>query len=366
MLSVTLDATPLLGALTGIGRYTEQLLLALQRQQRLDLRATAFTLRGAGALAETVPAGVDTRCRPVPARLLRVCWRRAEYPTAGVLGGRSDVFHATNFVLPPPGRAAGVVTIHDLTFLRFPGTLDAAGRQLIELVPRSLRRAAMVLTPTMAIADELADAYPLPADRIRVTPHGVAQEWFDAEPPSAQQRAAWGLPERYLLFVGTREPRKDLRTLLAAHAIACDEDASTPPLVLVGPPGWGSEPEPTSDVRLLGYQDQRRLPQIVAGASALVVPSLYEGFGIPAVEALATGVRTIVSDDPALVEVTGGHAESFAVGDQQALAALLSAPQEQPASGTDQRQRRREHARQFTWERCAELTTDAYQAAAAG
>lgn len=361
MLSVRLDGTPLLGQLTGVGRYTEHLLQQLAVRADLEVRVTAFTLRGAGNLPAAVPAGVRTRSLPVPARVLRRAWGRYEHPRVTLLAGASDVFHGTNFVLPPPGRAAGVVTIHDLAYLRHADTVDAAGRELVNLVPRSLRRAAVVLTPTRAMADALADAYPIDVDRIVVTPLGVTQPWFDAAPATAEQLRQWGLPARYLLFVGTREPRKDLPTLLAAHAAAQSTDPGTAPLVLVGPAGWGEVAPPASDVRLAGYQDQRRLPAIVAAAEALVMPSLYEGFGLPALEALGTGTRTIVSDAAALLEVTGGHADVFGVRDVDALANLLTPRTDEAAE--ESATVRRQWARKWTWRACAEATLSGYRRA---
>jgi len=360
MLSARLDGTPLLGGRTGIGRYTEHLLRELVARGDVSVGVTAFTLRGAGGLPAAVPPGVTTRSVPVPARLLRRAWARSEQPPVWLLAGRSDVFHGTNFVLPPTGRAAGVVTIHDLTYLVHPETVDATSRELLDLVPRSLRRARVVATPTRAMAEAISDAYRIPPAKIVVTPLGVSGNWFDAAPASRAELRGWGLPERFLLFVGAREPRKDLATLLAAHAVAQARDPGTAPLLLVGPAGWGAgDARPRSDVRLAGYQDQRRLPAIVAAAEALVLPSLYEGFGLPALEAMAAGTRTIVSDAAALLEVTGGHADVFAVRDVEALADLLT-PRADDPSASD---RRREWASGWSWQACAEATMTAYRTA---
>lgn len=364
-LSVRLDATPLLGHRTGIGRYTEQLLAglaALAPQERLTVGATAFTLRGAGRLAAAVPPGVATHSVPVPARLLRTAWTYTDLPPVSLLAGRSAVFHGTNFVLPPTGGAAGVVTVHDLAYLVLPDTVDATSRALRELVPISLRRAAMVLVPSLATAAAVQDAYRIADDKIAVTPLGVDRRWLTSAPAGPAELRAWGLPERFLLFVGTREPRKDLRTLLAAHAAAERADPDTPPLVLIGPDGWGDEPRPASSVLLAGYQPQTRLPAIVAAATALVLPSRYEGFGIPALEALAAGTRTIVSDLPVLAEVTGGHADTFDVGDVDALAELLiTTTQEAPQPVRDAR---RDWAARWQWESTARSTLAAYRRAA--
>ena len=133
---VGLDATPLLGRRTGIGRYVGGLLPELVRPAPdagvppVDVVATAFSLRGRGELAALLPDGVRDRSRPAPARLLQGIWSRTEWPTVTSLIGRVDVFHGTNFVLPPPGRARGVVTVHDLAFLHSPGTVSATSQRL--------------------------------------------------------------------------------------------------------------------------------------------------------------------------------------------------------------------------------------------
>ena len=338
---VAVDGTPLLGRRTGIGRYTEHLLDALVERDDVEVAATAFTLRGAGGLRAAVPSGVGIRSLPVPARLLRSAWSRLEFPPVGLLSGRCDVFHGTNFVLPPTGRAGGVVTIHDLAYLTMPDVVDRTNQALRELVPRSIRRAAAICTPTQAIADQIVDTYGLSLPDIVVTPLGVDPEWLDVQPPDDEQRRRLRLPESYFLFVGTREPRKDLGTLLAAYAaVRADRGSaagSLPSLLLVGPDGWGPGQQPSPGVEIHGYATGADLRQIVAGARALVMPSRDEGFGLPALEGLAAGTAVIVSDVPAMVEVTGGRAAVFPIGDVSALAAALDRHADAPplqASGT--------------------------------
>src|SRR5664280_647648 len=135
MVHVALDGTPLLGQRTGIGRYTEHLLAALAERADLTVSATAFTLRGAGRLGALVPPGVATRSFPMSARVLRSVWTRAEFPSVALFSGRCDVFHGTNFVLPPTGRAGGVVTIHDLAYLTMPDVVDDTSLRLRDRYP---------------------------------------------------------------------------------------------------------------------------------------------------------------------------------------------------------------------------------------
>jgi glycosyltransferase involved in cell wall biosynthesis len=367
---VGLDATPLLGPRTGVGQYVARLVEALAAAGELaELRLVPFTWRGAAGLdaAATAAGGtpVVARHRRVPARPLREAWARLGWPPVEWLAGRIELFHATNFVAPPARRAASVVTVHDLTYLRYPEMVSAASARYRELVPAGLARGALVCTPTAAVAAEVSDTYRLPADRVVVTPLGVGERWLRAEPPDAAWLAERRLPERYLLFVGSREPRKNLATLLAAYRELL-AGSQPPPLVLVGPPGWGEEPDfaglPAGSVLTPGYLDDEELPRVVAGAAALAFPSWYEGFGLPALEALACGAPVVASDVPALREVLGEQAELVDPGDAGALASALAKAVEGGA-GEAARQARRAHAATFTWERCARATLEAYRRA---
>jgi glycosyltransferase involved in cell wall biosynthesis len=365
---VGLDATPLLGQLTGIGTYTRRLIDGLLRLdpavgQRPELVATAFTLRGRGALPPVLPAGARAHSRPVPARALRAAWARTEFPLVEWLTGPVDVFHGTNFVLPPSRRARGVVTVHDLSFLRYPETVSSSSLRYRELVPRSIRRAAMVCTLTQAMAEEIAAEYRVGTDRITVTAPGVDESWFTAQPLDELSRRRLGLPERYLLAVGTLEPRKNLRRLIQAYRLLVRDQPGVPPLVLVGAQGWGPALEldslPAGSVITTGYLADQTLRQVVAGASCLAYPSLYEGFGLPPVEALACGVPVVAADLPVTREVLGAVAHLVPATDVQALAEALRA-ELNPEPDDAQAAARRAQARLWTWRGCAEATWRAY------
>jgi glycosyltransferase involved in cell wall biosynthesis len=358
---VGLDATPLLGPRTGVGQYVARLVEALAASGEVgELRLVPFTWRGAGDL--TAAAGrVRVLRRRVPARVLREAWARVGWPPVEWFAGRVEVFHGTNFVAPPARRAGLVVTIHDLSYLRYPEMVTPASARYRALVPAGLGRGAIVCAPTAAVAAEVLDAYRLPADRVVVTPLGVSPTWPEAEPPDAGWLAARGLPPRYLLFVGSREPRKNLVTLLAAYRELL-AGGSPPPLVLVGPPGWGAEPDlaglPAGSVHTPGYLADAELARVVAGAAALAYPSWYEGFGLPALEALACGTPVVAGDVPALREVLGDQAELVDPRDAGALATALAKAVED--GGDQARRARRAHAAAFTWQRTAQATLAAY------
>jgi glycosyltransferase involved in cell wall biosynthesis len=384
---VGLDATPLLGPRTGVGRYVQGLaeaLAGLAGPEPEELALVPFSWRGTRDLPSVAPSGPRIRPgrRRAPARLLQAAWARMPWPPVEWLAGPVDVFHATNFVAPPTRHAATVVTIHDLTYLRYPEMVTDASARYRHLVPQALRRGAVVCAPTAAVATEVAAEYGLGADRLVVTPLGVDERWRHPTPPDPTWLATHNLPPRYLLFAGNREPRKNLPTLLAAYrelisnrvvgvgngptATEGAGTATVPTLVLVGPQGWGKTLDtaglPPDKVRTLGYLPEPDLVGLVAGAAALVLPSLYEGFGLPALEALACGTPVVASDLPALREVLGDQAELVPADDPAALAAALARALDDPG-GEPARTARQTRAAGFTWENCAQATLSAYRLA---
>lgn len=356
--AVLLDGGPLLGQRSGIGRYTGALLRELATRHEVDIMVTAFTARGQRALRAAVPAGVPVRGGPVPARALHALWQRVSWPPTELLAAETDILHATNFVLPPSKRARGAVTVHDLAFLDHPEYLAPQQRTLPDLLRRSVARAAVVCTPSHAVAAQVARRLDVAADRIVVTPLGVDRAWQEATAPTETLRATLRLPRRYLLFVGAAQPRKGLDVLLDAHAAHPD----LAPLVLAGPLGWGQTRTTSSRVHPLGYLSEADLRCVVAGAIAVVVPSRDEGFGLPVLEAMATGVPVVCSDLPALREIAGRWATFVPPDDPAALAAALCLADD--ADGDPGGSAARiAHAARYTWLACAEATIHAYRIA---
>lgn len=366
---VVLDASPLVGQRTGVGRYVEGLVSGLTSlisetapADRPDLALAALTLRG-----ERAEIGAPWVGPRVPAGALRGLWRRAPVPPVEWLTGRADVFHATNYLLPPLRRAAGVVTVHDLAFLLHADTVTPGVLRYREQVPRALERAAAVLTVSGAVRAEVVEHLGVAPERVHAIALGVSPAWAATPGLRPATRAALELPSAYLLFVGTVEPRKGLDILLDALRLLQARGADVPPLVLAGPVGWGPPVDESGlaegSVLRLGWLDDGALREVVAGAAALVLPSRYEGFGLPPLEAFACGTPVVASDLPVLREVSGPLAQYAPVDDPEGFAAAILDVLADDG-GEPTRSARRARAAGFTWQRCASSTLAVYRSVA--
>ena len=345
----------------GSGTYIRELVPPLR--DRVDLVGVAA--RG----HDTVPEqdlGITLVTSALPRPALYEAWNRLRRPRLPGAAGRAQLVHATTWAVPPT-RGPLVVTVHDLAFLRAPEHFTPRGNQYFRRALEVTRREAdIVIVPSQASADDcLHEGFS--ADRIRVVPHGVRVPEVSPE-RAAEIRTRLGLDRPFIFWCGTFEPRKNLPTLLDAYArVAADTDLD---LVLAGPAGWGSADAevqarltgPLADrVRLIGRLDLAELHVAYAAARVFCFPSLWEGFGMPVLEAMAHGTPVVTSAGTSMAEFTEGAGLLVEPTDPDALAqALLSA-------GGDDHDRlsdlARARAAESSWDRAAELTVDAYDAA---
>jgi len=366
---ICLDFRPALRRGTGVGTYVRSLVEALGRAFPEE-RYTAFSaswkdrLNGLGNAS-----GVEISDWKIPVRLLDRAWHRWNWPRIEQLVGPVDIAHSPSPMLLPARRAKTVVTVFDCYFMRHPE--DAFGpvrRDYVPLARASAQGADAVAVGSASAAAEVQELLGVPAERIAVTPLGVGPVFFD--PPEAAASHVLrqhGLDRPFLLFVGRRERRKDLGSLLAAG----DELAAAGfdlPLVLVGPdaPGWQETWAAASNSArartcVIEHQPQADLAALYAAASILVLPSRWEGFGLPGLEAMAAGTPVVATAVGSLPEILGDSALLTTPQNPAALADGIRRVLEDSRLAADLRERGRKHAATFRWSDTARRTHALYR-----
>jgi alpha-1,3-rhamnosyl/mannosyltransferase len=391
---VVVNRLPLLGPRTGVGHYTAELLRGLAAQVGGDEIAcfpggwlwqarrlwtavrpprseTSTSSPGTGPTAARPPSPLSRFRRAVVAGLSAVKCRLNERNFRKVLARRGcDLYHEPNHV-PLPCACRTLVTIHDLSALLHPQLHPPArAAHFARHFPRALSQASHFLTDTEFIRREVIEKLNVAPERVTHVPIGI-RRGLGPLPAEEVARAlgSLGLPSRYLLYLGTIEPRKNLALLIRAYLALPEALRRDCPLLLVGGWGWGVadvaallQEQGPRGVLHLGYVPERYLSALYTGAVALVYPSLYEGFGLPPLEMMACGGAVLASTAGALAEVVGARAHLIDPHDvdgwRDALARVLSDDDWRQSL----RRGTRELAAPFTWERCAVETLQVYRA----
>jgi glycosyltransferase involved in cell wall biosynthesis len=375
MSPIALNATPLLTPLTGIGRYTREL-----------ARELPALLGEAPWLFYAREWSQELREPPPPSRRDAVTQAKGKIPFAyemarflqqrhfdrGVRRIRPVLYHEPNYLA---FRFDGptVVTVHDLSWVRHPETHPAERvRAMDRAMPGIVGRAAHILTDSEFVRSEILEHFGTDPARVTAVPLGVDPAFRPVPPEAcapilADMDLVYG---RYVLALGTLEPRKNVGAAIDAHAGLPEALRARFPLAIGGMRGWG--PDGTTpareaaarsgELRLLGYVPHEALAALYSGARALVYPSLYEGFGLPPLEAMSCGTPVVVSRRASLPEVVGDaglQVEPEAAAIRETLRALL----EENVVHARLAQAGRKRALQFTWRRCAQATISAYRQA---
>ncbi len=380
-MKVILSTDPVKFPLTGIGRYTYELAKGLQSA---DLDRLAF-LRGyriekdLPIIAQTDPMARQAtwKTRAQKNQLAVALYRRLNpWLKARALQGLEDhLFHGPNYYLPPfSGRS--IVTIHDLSaYLWTDSHPPERVRYMQAEIELSLKRASALITDTEYTRHEVAKFFGWPLEKIHAVPLACSQDFRprtsnDLMPVLARYNLA---PNAYALAISTIEPRKNIETLIDAYGRLSTDLKTRFPLVLAGYTGWESEAlhrkitnaEREGWLRYLGYVQATDLPFVLSGARLFSFPSLYEGFGLPVLEAMASGVPVIASNASTLPEVTNGAALLHDPRDTITLTNLLAQGLDDEAWLTSARDKGLVRAAQFSWEKCTQQTLTAYRAALA-
>lgn len=365
------------GVVGGSEEYTTRLLRGLAEDPPADLHLTLFALEPFAeahpdlvAAYPTVTAGIDGR-RKAERVATEATWlaRKAAHRNIDLL------HHAGGVIAPGPAvaRTPAVLTIHDLQPLVLPENFSPVKRRWITaMLPRSAARAAMVLTPSDPTSASVVERLGVPEGRVRTVPHGI-------EPPApvppdvvASVRARYRLGTKVILYPAITYPHKDHATLVAAFARLA---ATRPDLTLVLAGGAGpAEAEVVAAIRRSGFGDRVRrtgripwadLDALYASATVVAVPSRFEGFGAPALEAMAAGVPVVVADATALPWVVGDAGLKVRPGDVDQWTSALARTLDQPAVAETLAAAGRHRATAFTWDRAASALAAGYRAAGA-
>ncbi|ULA64050.1 MAG: putative Phosphatidylinositol N-acetylglucosaminyltransferase [Nitrospira sp.] len=372
---VAFDFTAFIPQMTGIDTYLKQLVWHLAKVDRTSQYRIYHNHEDRYLFAEGLPENVSHASLSARPRPIRLASQQIFLPAAATLWG-ADVVHSPSFIMPYlRGMARHVLTVHDMTSFSHPQCHIALRRSALyrRMVLVSLNRADVVVAPSQATRQAILEFLPnLDPDRIHVTVPGIGEEFRPCDPASVRGVVArLALPDPYILYVGTLEPRKNIPVLVEAYRRLVEAGAIKERLVLAGKLGWGYEalleqiqaPALRGKVHLAGYVSQQDLPALYAGARLFVYPSLHEGFGFPPLEAMACGVPVISTRSSSLTENLEAAAELVAPDDVVGLADAMRRLLSDDRLRAKRQSEGLEQARQYRWDQTARATVKSYQAA---
>ena len=374
---IAIDYTPAINQTAGIGRYTRSLVQALA-----DIDAeNEYVLFYAYSGREKPPWRFADRpnfvekAASVSDRTLAILWHRLRLPLPiNLLVGNVAIYHATDFVLPPLRRTSGIVTVHDLSFILFPDHADSGLVTYLErAVPPSIRRAQLVLADSENTRNDIICLLDAEPESVEVLYAGVDRRFvvIDDEEYLDTVRQRHGLAWPFVLSVGTIERRKNLSRLVQAYGRLRSRREALPKLLIVGRRGWLYEDvfEAVADLALedevifLGYVPEADLPALYNLAEVFVYPSLYEGFGLPPLEAMACGTPVVAANTSSLPEVLGDACLSVSPTDIDGLADAIDRVLSDTELRRSLRQKGLARAMRFTWEAAAQRLLELYRSA---
>jgi glycosyltransferase involved in cell wall biosynthesis len=365
---VLIDYRPALRQRTGVGEYAHELASALMPRIGRDVQVVLFSSSWKDRLAPGTVPGAEVVDSRIPVRVLNRAWHRWEWPPIESFAGRVDVAHSMHPLMLPSRGAAQVITIHDLYFLdHAEDTEREIRRDYAARAPSHARRCDAIVAVSEYTASQIRSRFGVAAEKITVC-SPAAPAWTHRLAALAQGRPVDGA--KPILFLGTLEARKNVPVLLEAYGRLLARDPQTPSLVLAGRAGAGadavlnrlSQPPLAGKVRHLGYVADERRGQLFREASMLVMPSLDEGFGMPALEAMTIGVPVVAANRGALPEVLG-NAGLLVEPDPEALAQAMKQILDNQALAQRLATAGVERSKRFTWESSAATLLDVYRAA---
>lgn len=375
---IAIDITALLPQMTGVEKYITQLVWHLAKIDERNEYKIYHNHEDRRMFAGRLPRNFSLTAISLRPRPIRLFAQQVLLPVV-TRRWKADIVHSPSFIMPyMRGAARHVLTVHDMTSFSHPQCHIALRRSLLyrRMVLASLRRTDAVIVPSQATRQAIFEYLPdLRPDRIHVIVPGIGEEFRPCDPAWVQEVVTrLTLPQPYILYVGTLEPRKNLPMLLESYRRLLEAGAIKEHLVLAGKLGWEHEallkqmqaPALRGMVHLVGYVEQKDLPAVYSGARLFVYPSLHEGFGFPPLEAMACGVPTISSQGSSLGENLEGAAKLVSPHDLESLIEAMHGLLNDEASWKHYRQEGLVRASKFRWEETARQTLRCYQEVALG
>ncbi len=374
-MNIAFDALPLLGRLTGVGYCEAGQVQELIRQHPQDRYTfNYFSIRGHDELlAPYLAPNAGIRRAAFHGYAYRLLSSFLPLPYSAFFGKKNDITHFFNYIVPPHVGGKTVVTVHDMAYLSCGETVRDRTRRMLEVgLETSMERADRIIAPSDFSRREIIRYFPRFEGKIRVVPCGVDKARFHPVTDAAalrDVRTRYGLGEQYFLYLGTIEPRKNLEMLIKAYYQFAMAHRTAPQLVLAGGKGWlyDSIFEQVQQLHLdkqiifTEYVEDKDICAMMSGALAFVFPSLYEGFGIPPLEAMACGTPVLVSDAASLPEVTSTAAVIVRPDDAGSIAEGLHALYTDAALRERLRMQGMARAEQLSWRHSAELLYRVYE-----
>lgn len=352
----------------GIGYYTENIFKALQKLDHSN-RYTLFGLYFFGKSTE-FKSDFDNKTnykliRYVPGKIWNIANRKGLLPPIQILmAANPDLIIYTNFRrYPQLGNAKSFVVVHDIAFARFPDTVNLKNKRYLEkYVPKSIEKADKVLAVSEFTKQEIINYYKVDPKKVIVTHNAVDTNRFKRVANTNAVRSKYKIPGKYILFMGTIEPRKNIERLVKAYSLLPDKIKSEYTLVLAGGKGWLDENIDQAialvaggSVLRTGYIDHNDMPALYSGADLFVFPSLYEGFGIPILEAMACDTPVLTGKNSSLPEVGGDAAYYVDENSVESIRNGITKLLQDKKLCDELVQKGRQQIRIFSWEKSAKV-----------
>ncbi len=357
-MKIAIDVTASIYEGTGVATYYNNLIpRLLKRAPHHEFILFGYSLRRQKDLK------LANKTFPFPPGLMEIIWNRLHIIPVERLVGECDILHTWDYIQAPTRNAKVVTTIHDLTPLKFPKQQHSrtikAYKQGLKWVKKS---ASAIIADSLSTKQDIIDLLKIPKNKI-FTVYLAAPDHFhdfcklnhkDQEVHMKQVKSKYSIENKYLLFVGTQEPRKNLERVINAFKTLNSQFQ----LIIAGNVGWGKRIKPAENVKTIGFVSDQDLPALFAGASCFIYPSLYEGFGLPVIEAMAVGCPVVTSDRGSLAEISG---DAAVLVNPESVEAILFGIESALNNSQSLSEKGKQRAKEFSWDMTAEYTLAVYE-----